>query len=59
MKCLICKNGETAPGKTTVTLERDGLILVVKNVPAQVCTTCGEIYINESETASILTDADH
>jgi hypothetical protein len=24
MKCVICKHGETRPGKTTVTLDRGG-----------------------------------
>ena len=36
MKCVICKQGETLPGVTTVTLERNGLTLVVKSVPARV-----------------------
>lgn len=34
MKCVICKHGETQVGTTTVTLERGGLTLVVKAVPA-------------------------
>ncbi|MGH7938508.1 MAG: type II toxin-antitoxin system MqsA family antitoxin, partial [Bryobacteraceae bacterium] len=42
MKCTICKKGETAPGTATVTLERGGLTLVVKDVPAQICDNCGE-----------------
>jgi len=35
MRCVICKQAETQPGKATVTLERDGLTLVVKGVPAR------------------------
>ena len=58
MKCVICKHGETSPGKTTITLERGGLTLVVKNVPAQVCTNCGEAYVSEVETAQILAEAE-
>ncbi|MEI6677698.1 MAG: hypothetical protein WCL21_03765 [Mariniphaga sp.] len=32
MKCAICKNGETAKGKITVTLEKSGSIVVIKGV---------------------------
>ena len=48
MKCPICKNGETSPGVATVTLERGGLTLVVKAVPAQVCDKCGEEWIDDA-----------
>jgi len=58
MKCVICKLGETTLGTTTVTLERDGLTLVVKNVPAQVCSNCGEAYVNENDSAKILAEAE-
>ena len=47
MRCLICKRGSTEPGTTTVTLERDGLIMVIKGVPAQVCENCAEAYVDE------------
>ena len=42
MKCVICKHGETREGKVSVTLERDGMTLVFKDVPAHVCSNCGE-----------------
>ncbi len=58
MKCVICKNGDTRPGKATVTLEREGLILVVKGVPARVCENCGEEYVEEAEATRLLTSAD-
>ena len=54
MKCVICKHGETKPGKATVTLNRDQLILVVKGVPAQVCGNCGEEFIGEDVTSQLL-----
>lgn len=49
MKCVICKQGETKPGNVTVTLERKGMILVIRGVPARVCAQCGEEYV-ETET---------
>ena len=48
MKCPICKAGETSEGVATVTLERDGLTLVVRGVPARVCRNCGEEYVVEA-----------
>ena len=58
MKCVICKQAETRPGWTTVTLERGGLTLVVKRVPARVCLNCGEAYIDEQVTAQLLRTAE-
>jgi YgiT-type zinc finger domain-containing protein len=58
MKCVICKHGETMLGSTTVTLERDSLTLVVKGVPAQVCANCGEAYVDEAVTRSLLETAE-
>ncbi len=54
MKCVICKQGETQSGLTNVTIERRGMILIVKDVPAEVCSNCGESYVNENTTRSIL-----
>ena len=53
MICVICKNGETEPGVTTSTLERDDLILFVKDIPAKVCNNCGESYINSQTLARL------
>ncbi|UEC41854.1 MAG: hypothetical protein METHAR1v1_100011 [Methanothrix sp.] len=57
MRCLICKRGSTEPATTTVTLERDGLIMVIKGVPAQVCRNCGEAYVDEKVASELLTSA--
>ncbi len=46
MICVICKNGETEPGVTTSTLERDSTIIFVRNIPAKVCNNCGEAYMD-------------
>ncbi len=58
MKCVICKNGETKVGRATVTLERDGTTLLFKKVPANVCATCGEEYVDEHITAKLLKAAE-
>jgi YgiT-type zinc finger domain-containing protein len=54
MKCVICKQGNTTPGKTTVTLERDETVIVFRSVPAEVCDNCGEAYLDEAVTESLL-----
>ncbi len=58
MKCVVCKQGDTRPGTATVTLERDGMILVFRKVPADVCEVCGEEYIDEQTTARLLVEAE-
>lgn len=58
MKCVICGHGETRPGTATLVLERDGLTMVFKGVPAEVCENCGEEYITESAAAALLDKAE-
>lgn len=54
MRCVICKKADTEPGTATVTLERDGMTLVIKNVTARVCPNCGEEYVEEAATTRLL-----
>jgi YgiT-type zinc finger domain-containing protein len=58
MKCVICKHGDTQPGFTTVTLERDGAVVVFKAVPADICQNCGEYYLSDPVTAEVLRRAE-
>ena len=58
MMCPHCRNGETQPGTTTVTLERGNLTFVVKDVPAQVCANCGEEYVDADVTEQIMAMAE-
>ena len=53
MKCLACKNGTLKPGRTTVTVERNGTTVVIHNVPADVCETCGEDYLDAAVASSL------
>jgi YgiT-type zinc finger domain-containing protein len=57
MDCVICKNGKTEPGLVTYTLEREGVIIVFKNVPALVCQNCGDYYLTEETTKLLLEKA--
>ena len=53
MTCVICRHGSAAPGTATVTLERDGGVVVFRDVPADICANCGEYYL-EDEVAGVL-----
>ena len=46
MKCVICKHSQTAPGLVTVSLTRGSSVIVIKDVPADVCANCGEYYLS-------------
>jgi len=50
MMCVYCRTGMLRGGTTTVTLERNGSIIVFKGVPALVCNQCGESYTDEDVT---------
>ncbi|MEP7136368.1 MAG: type II toxin-antitoxin system MqsA family antitoxin [Chloroflexota bacterium] len=58
MICLICRQAETVDGLTSVTFDRDEMRLVVKDVPAQVCPSCGEAYVEEDVAVQLLREAD-
>ena len=53
MRCVVCKTGEVKPGTTTLTVERGEMTLVLKGVPARVCSSCGEAYFDEATTKRI------
>lgn len=54
MMCVICRHGETREGTATVTLERKGVTLVIRSVPARVCDNCGEEYVDDDTASRLL-----
>ena len=58
MECVICKHGQTNPGKVTVTLQRGDSTIIFKEVPADVCTNCGEYYLSEEISEKLLEHAE-
>jgi YgiT-type zinc finger domain-containing protein len=58
MNCIICKNGETAPGTMTVALQREGATVIVKDVSANVCENCGEYCLDEPTASRVFDVAD-
>lgn len=57
MDCVICKHGKTENGLVTVTLNRGNSVIVINEVPAQVCSNCGEYYLSEEVTEKLLAKA--
>jgi len=41
--CVVCENGTLAVSTFTKTREQDGTTLIVKDVPALLCDTCGDV----------------
>ena len=58
MRCVICRQAETIPGTTTMSLTRGDATLVMRDVPAQVCPNCGEDYVDEGVAAALERSAD-
>lgn len=58
MKCTLCKNGETSPGKVTVTLNRENSAIVIKEVPAEVCNNCGDYFLSSEISKAVLSLAE-
>lgn len=54
MKCPLCRQGELHPGTSDETVSYQGMTLVVKDVPAEICDTCGEPYFDEAVTQRLL-----
>ena len=57
MKCVICRNGNTEKGFTTVVLEQNKTTLIFKKVPANICNNCGEEYISSNTNRKLLNHA--
>ncbi|MBK8533896.1 MAG: type II toxin-antitoxin system MqsA family antitoxin [Candidatus Competibacteraceae bacterium] len=58
MKCIICKHGETQPGTASILLERGGTTIMIRDVPGEICETCGEVYHSEEVTSVLLKQAE-
>ncbi|MDZ7761279.1 MAG: type II toxin-antitoxin system MqsA family antitoxin [Desulfovermiculus sp.] len=45
--CPMC-GGTQSQGTTTFTVDKGNILVVVRNVPAHVCSQCGEAWIKDS-----------
>jgi len=58
MICLICRQADVIYGLTSITFERDEMRLVINKVPANICPSCGEAYVDEDVAMQLLQDAE-
>ena len=61
-QCPMCHAGAlrkaSAGGTTTLTMERGEATIVFKDVPADVCDTCGEAFIDEDISEDVYEQAE-
>ena len=53
MKCVFC-GGKVVKTNVTFTYEEDDKYLIIENVPAEVCTKCGEKMYSPEVTDELL-----
>ena len=54
----MCPAGTLQDGTTTLTMERDGATIVFKEVPADVCDTCGEAFVDGDVSEAVYEQAE-
>ena len=52
MKCMHCQ-GEMVRGSAPLHIDRKDVHISLDNVPAWVCTQCGESYFEETEVTAV------
>lgn len=52
MKCLLC-SGEMEKRNVPYAIDRGGYHLYIREIPASVCSQCGEQYFDEQEVEEI------
>ena len=57
-QCPMCSAGTLQEGTTTLTMERGEATIVFKDVPADVCDTCGEAFIDEDISEDVYEQAE-
>lgn len=58
MICLICRQATVVEDSTSVEFERCEIHLTVNNVPARVCPSCGEAFVDELVARRLLLGAE-
>jgi YgiT-type zinc finger domain-containing protein len=58
MICLICRHAKMVEGMTSIIFERGKIQFGVSNVPAYICTSCGDAYVEADVAVKLLRDAE-
>lgn len=54
---MLCRQASLEAAAIILTLELNGESLALRNVPAEVCPTCGEEYLDEAVVRRVLAQA--
>lgn len=54
MICTVCREARTTQSLTSIQFERGEFRAAVHQIPAQVCPSCGESYVEETVAAGLL-----
>ena len=54
MNCPICWQAQLVGGLTAVHLNWEEMMVVINHVPAHVCPSCGEAYVEEQVAEALL-----
>lgn len=52
MQCVMCE-GMTVATTRPKAVERDGRVAVIRDVPVEVCDSCGEVYLDIAVTKQL------
>lgn len=58
MICLICRQADLVEDFTSVSFQRGETDLAINNVPARVCVSCGEAFVDEESAVQLLRNAE-
>lgn len=58
MNCPLCRNGQLWEGRADTSILREDLVLVIREVPADICDNCGEQFFDADVTDRLLNLAD-
>lgn len=58
MNCLICRQADIVQGYTSITFERKEFRLLIRNVPAHICPSCGEAIVDEDVAIQLISKAE-
>ena len=54
MICLICRKADIIGSPASVSFQRGEMHLVINHVPARICRSCGETYVDEEVAVQLL-----
>ena len=54
MTCPICNHAQTVHGVTTLVFQKESSTIIVRDVPAEICTHCDESFLYEKVSNRVI-----